>query len=515
MRLFDWLVPKQKTKTVIVHAGYDSLRRTPENTRHWSEVDYLSADSVLEPEQRETLRAQARYEVQENNAYGKGISQTFATDIIGTGPRLQLGLEDESLNLYLQREFSYWANSIDLSSKLITLILSRMVDGESIARIISNPSSDYPVKLDLQLFEADHLTAPHKKDRLTPDYVDGVYLDGFGNAYQYDLLDEHPGNSIIFNDMEYTTYSKRDIIHLFRSDRPGQHRGVTEFAAALPLFAFLRRFTLATIAAAETAASVSQVISTDAPLPEDIPESLQEEVYSQQYERLLEDSIRIDRNSATVLPNQWKLQQFAAEHPTTTFKMFKREILAEIGRCLGMPAIVATFDASDSNYASGRMDSLPYRKKVHCEQVALNRKVMDRLLSEWLIESALLGTIPSTFANQILSIRNQFGINAVSQRIVHEWHWDGFSEANQKEGASAQRLELQNGTTHRAREYALKGLDVDIEDARAAASFGMTVDEYRQMCVTSIFTNGNMVNDGQEPSSTPAPSSESEDSSGS
>jgi len=509
VKLFGWLKPKTVTKTVVVNAGYDSLRRTPENTRHWSEVDYLSADSSLEPEQRDTLRAQARYEIQENNAYGKGISQTFASDIVGTGPRLQLGLGEESLNTFIQREFGYWCQSTGLTSKLNMLILSRMIDGESIARIIQNPSSAYPLRLDLQLFEADHLTAPHSVERIGPNYVDGVHLDGFSNPYAYDLLDEHPGNSVLTNDMEHTTYKSRDIIHLFRSDRPGQHRGVSEFAPALPLFAFLRRFTLATIAAAETAASVAQVISTDAPLPEELDADLQEQVYAQQYEKLLEDSIRIDRNTATVLPNQWKLQQFAAEHPTTTFKMFKREILGEIARCVGMPAIIATFDASDSNFASGRMDSLPYRKRIKSEQVSLSRSVMDRLLSEWMVEAALMGMLDQwpELVGQINRIRENFGTEAVGQRLVHEWHWDGFQEGNQKEAANAQRLMLQNGTTHRAREYASQGLDVDHEDERAATSFGMTVEEYRKLCATSIFTNGNLVGNGLEES---APSSETE-----
>ena len=38
------------------------------------------------------------------------------------------------------------------------------------------------------------------------------------------------------------------------SDRPGQARGIPDITPALPLFAQLRRFTLAVLAAAETAA---------------------------------------------------------------------------------------------------------------------------------------------------------------------------------------------------------------------------------------------------------------------
>jgi len=55
------------------------------------------------------------------------------------------------------------------------------------------------------------------------------------------------------------------VVHWFRSDRPGQHRGIPEITPALPLFAQLRRYTLAVIAAAETAADFAAVLFTDAP----------------------------------------------------------------------------------------------------------------------------------------------------------------------------------------------------------------------------------------------------------
>ncbi len=43
--------------------------------------------------------------------------------------------------------------------------------------------------------------------------------------------------------------SADDVIHIFQSDRPEQLRGVPVTTPALPLFALLRRFTLATVSA--------------------------------------------------------------------------------------------------------------------------------------------------------------------------------------------------------------------------------------------------------------------------
>ena len=49
------------------------------------------------------------------------------------------------------------------------------------------------------------------------------------------------------------------VIHWFRADRPGQHRGVPEITPALPLFAQLRRYTLAVLGAAGLVAMCTAV----------------------------------------------------------------------------------------------------------------------------------------------------------------------------------------------------------------------------------------------------------------
>ena len=72
------------------------------------------------------------------------------------------------------------------------------------------------------------------------------------------MLKRHPGDSGVFrtpvDDLAaYDTFAASSVVHYFRVDRPGQLRGIPDITPALPLFAQLRRYTLATIAAAETA----------------------------------------------------------------------------------------------------------------------------------------------------------------------------------------------------------------------------------------------------------------------
>jgi capsid protein len=444
----------------------------------------------------------------ENNSYGRGLVETVVTDTIGTGPRLQVAQFQQSINQQIEEAWQRWSCAVAFTDKLCTIRTAKLVDGEHVIRFISNLNLDDPVMLDLQLIEADQLRSPAFELQVSETYVDGVHLDRFGIPYAYDILKHHPGASYWTSaDMwAYDTYAYEQIIHGFKQIRPGQHRGVPEFAPALPLFAFLRRFTLATVSAAETAASVSQVVETDAP----IPEELESEYAAASFEKYL-DSIPIDRNSATVLPNMWKLKQFAAEHPTTTYKMFKRELISEIARCLCVPANVATADSGESNFSSAKFDWLGYERTIKKEQRYLGRTVADRVFAEWLVEAALVGAIPARAANWVLREVDNWGKRGLANRLKHDWYWDGMRDADAKDAADAQRVNLQNGTTHRARIYREQGLDIEVEDDIAAATFGMTKEEYREVVVSSIFTNGNLLLQEQQQEETPSESEEGDD----
>ena len=487
--------PAQKQEIVdmirsTINASYDTVHKTRENERHWQYADFRAADASLDPYVRESLRSQSRYELQENNSYGRGFVETIVTDTIGSGPRLQITEFDQKTNQEVEASWHRWCKATDFDDDLITDRTARLVDGESVIRFINNLSIDDPVQMDIQLIECDQLRSPKYMNQIDQFYVDGVHLDRFGNPFAYDILQHHPGqNYWTAADMwAYDMYPLDQIIHSFRRNRPGQHRGVPEFAPALPLFAFLRRFTLATVSAAETAASVSQVVETDAPIPED----LEEEYTIATFEKYL-DTIPIDRNSATVLPNMWKLKQFAAEHPTTTYQMFKRELIAEIGRCLCLPVNVGALDSGSSNFSSAKFDWLGYERKIKLDQTRIARRTLDRVFCEWIIEASLIGSIPRRAANKVLSLWNASGKRGLVGQIQHEWYWDGLRDADQNDAANAQKTRLQNGSTHRAREYAVQGLDIEVEDRKAAEGFGVSVEQYREWVMASIFTNGNLL----------------------
>jgi len=353
-----------------VRGRFDSAATTEDNRRHWANADALSADAAANSEVRRTLRSRARYEVA-NNSYARGIVLTLANDTIGTGPRLQMLLEADAFNREIERAFDLWATEISLAEKLRTMRMARCQDGEAFAILVSNPGLVHAVKLDLRLVEADQVTSP---TYALPDdsEVDGIRLDEYGNPSAYTVLRDHPGDTTwrFFNDFVMVPASH--MIHLFRQERPGQHRGIPEITPALPLFAQLRRFTLAVLAAAEAAADFAGILYTDAPANGE----------AESVEPM--DLIELERNMLLTMPGGWKMSQIEPMQPATTYAEFKKEILNEIARCLNMPFNVATGNSSGYNYASGRLDHQTYFKSIRVDQAFIADKVLDRILAAWL-----------------------------------------------------------------------------------------------------------------------------------
>jgi len=424
-----------------VRGRFDSAATTEDNRRHWANADHLSADAAANPEVRRTLRNRARYEVA-NNSYARGIVLTLANDTIGTGPRLQMLTGSDEANDEIEHEFDRWAHEISLAEKLRTMRMARAADGEAFAILVNNPVLDHPVKLDLRLIEADQVTSPDAH-LLDSREVDGIVLDGFGNPVAYHVLKNHPGNSAWgFND-EYRTVPASHVIHVFRQDRPGQHRGIPEITPALPLFAQLRRFTLAVLGAAEAAADFAGILYTDAPANGE----------AEQVEPM--DLVELERNMLLTMPGGWKMSQVEPMQPATTYAEFKKEILNEIARCLNMPYNVAAGNSSGYNYASGRLDHQTYYKSIRVDQAFMAERVLDRVLAAWLWEYALEAGGQFVFDSA----------GPLGGRVLpdHQWFWDGMEHVDPAKEASAQAQRLANHTTTLACEYARQGKDWETE----------------------------------------------------
>ena len=427
-------VQQRGSLPAIVRARYDAAQTTAENARHWAMADALSADSAASPDVRRNLRQRSRYEVA-NNSYAKGIVLTIANDCIGTGPRLQLLSDDAETNRRVETAFAVWCEAVSLAEKLRTMRMAKSTDGESFVVLTANPFIASPVKLDVRLVEADRVASPVMALLPAISDIDGITLDAWGNPSTYKILRQHPGDLAAWK-TQYDLVPADAVVHWFRTDRPGQHRGIPEITPALPLFAQLRRYTLAVIAAAETAADFAAVLFTDAPANGE----------AQALEPM--DVVDLEKRMATVLPDGWRLGQIEAQQPATGYAEFKREILNEIARCLNLPYNIAACNSSGYNYASGRLDHQTYYKSIRVEQAHLAEVVLDRIFAAWVGEAML--------TSELSALR---GLS----HVPHQWFFDGTEHVDPAKEANAQATRLASNTTTLAAEYARQGKDWEVE----------------------------------------------------
>lgn len=416
--------PSAPKRAVV--AKFDSAQTTTDNKNHWANADLLSADAAASPSVRQALRSRARYEVA-NNSYARGIVLTLANDTIGTGPRLQMATGEPASDRLIEQEFGAWMDEIRLPEILRTMRMARAQDGEAFALLSSNPLLHHPVKLNIWPVEADQIATPDLS-YLKSDEVDGIIYDWNGNPVIYHMLRVHPGSGA-YNPLSYKQIPARYMIHWYRVDRPGQSRGLPDILPALPLFAQLRRYTLAVIAAAESAADLAFIMHTNAPAGGEAAEVTPMA------------EIEFQPRMGIFVPEGWQPSQLKAEQPATTYCDFKKEIINEIARCLNMPYNVAAGNSSDYNYASGRLDHQTYYKSIAVDQRQCEAVVLDRILSAWLEEAGMV-----------------YGLETIGTP-THQWFWDGHEHVDPAKEATAQAQRLQSNTTTLAAEYARQGLD--------------------------------------------------------
>ena len=442
----------------------------------WWKADYLSADADASPDTRRILRMRSRYEYQ-NNSYARGVIQCLANDTIGNGPRLRYASTDDRLNSRIERDFTAWAESVCLGEKLRAVRIARARDGEAFVLLAQNPTLRTNVKLDLSLIDADRVAgdmgvSPSAETggsrscatadtRIYPVTVDGIAYDPYGNPVSYRVLVSHPCDGNLAEERAMLIPAA-NMIHVFRADRAEQHRGVPELAAALPLFAKLRRYTNAVVASAEKAAEYGGILYTDHPKDDTCAE----------IEPM--DAVTLDINQLTTMPEGWKMDELYVKAPIATYADFKKEMLSEIGAAMGIPYAIVAGTSAGYTYASAKLDHQTYFRVLRNERGFVEDLILNRLFELWLREWSLAN--PDAEAGGRLSPAAAAGgarscaTDVEGATVPHSpfpvplistwnssWLWPMFDNIDMLTAARVQSIAIKNKTTTLATEYARQG----------------------------------------------------------
>lgn len=441
---------RSKLRTALSTMGmlkafsYEASEPGGVNEFHWGAAGSISARQANAPSVRETLRNRARYETA-NSSLARGVVSTYASDLIGDGPRLQVSsTKNKHISRQdaqdLERIWCDWADAVDLWGTVLLGVECKVTDGEIFKALVTNENIKHPVKLDVKLIEAERVANPYSAD-IDINEVDGIKFDASGNPVKYRVLKHHPDDRSIAqlsDENDHDWIDAESIIHYFTPRRAGQVRGVPDLTPALNDFAQLRRYEIATLTAAENAANNASVIHTDNPPDPD----------DEDYESPLPMTEHwFSPGTTTVLPDGYKLSIPKPEHPTTTFPEFRRQIANSIGRSLSMPINIVLCDSSKHNFASGKLDYTIYYHKLMVDRRELRVRELDRIFRAWLQEAQLVeGLLPQSLRRRVPELR-------------FAWMWPARLHADPAKEGAGLRHRLETGVSNLIIECANYGYD--------------------------------------------------------
>jgi capsid protein len=465
----------------VIQGSYDLAQTNDDNRRHWAAADNYDADSANSITVRRTTVKRSRYETN-NNGYTKGISLTHANYTVGRGPKLRMQTASPGMNAMVQAKWAQWCNRVQLARKLRTAIKAKVVDGE--AFLVAKTSHVGPGEVGLQIvgIECEQVTSTDLM-MFQSGRIDGIWFDEFGTPTDYDVLPRHPGGySWLPGTMMMAVKTPaKYVFHLFREDRPGQHRAIPELSSTLGTGAQSRRWREATLQAAENLADFSLFVKTEVD-PDTGPGRL-----------LPFDTLELQKGTLTALPSGGDISQPKVEQPGATYEGFLRTQVGEQARPLSMSYSLAACDSSNANFASAKLDQHPYFGEVDTDQADIEELVLDPLFALWFAEAVY--TYGWTFD--------------ALPAPPHTWDWPALPIVSEVDTANSRKTNIATGVSNVPRIVAEDGYDAEEELAKEAEYYGVTVDEMRAKHFEANFqvlgSPPAVGSDGAKQDSVPAP----------
>ena len=362
--------------------GY-GLKRKENRTRlamvnqyRGAEISRLRADWVLGQSETtpstyelSTLRARSR-DLNRNDPVASGATDTMGINIIGQGLRPQSRLRHEVVGISRERAVDLqkkaeliwreWCVNADSANRLdfdeIQFLAVRKIveDGEVLALPVIVNDDWRNLKRAIELVEADRLTPP-LSSKITPKNTTGVETGNRGEPKYYHI--RKAGSSTDFVKIAARDGNGRPkVLHIFRSNRAGQLRGVPFFAPVLTYFKDLADYLEAEVVAARVAACLAVFVTANDPANMGYGAATSTETDTghriQELQPGMIDYLKIGEAINVVDPKR----------PGESFAPFVESILRLIGTSLNLPYELLVKDFSKTNYSSARAALLEGRR---------------------------------------------------------------------------------------------------------------------------------------------------------
>ncbi len=419
-----------ETGTEMLRA-YDAAELT-RITSDWS-VSYSSSNEELR-RALPVLRAAARHHERNSDLFRRWLT-LMESNVVHSGfelqptPRWPSGKLDELPAKAISDAWWAWAGQpVTLDGRLTFPDVERLVlrtlarDGEVLVRFHIRGG-----QLRLEVLESDHM--PVEIHRAYGDAVLGVQLDADRRPVGYWLEPYHPGDSLLPSgtaSLRAELVPAERVLHIFRSERPGQVRGVPWGSAVFDKLLMLQGYQIAELAAARMDAARPAAVETAA------------DALGAQYRgdsgTEAHPEVNLEPGGITVLPQGATMNWSPGNHPSGTFAPFVSEIKRDIAAGLQVSYHALNSDLSGANYSSlkhGRADEVRAYRGV---QDLLAYRFHSPVYRAWL-ELYLLDT------------RNPFPMSKFDKFAAHEWRKPAFEPVDDVKEAEAADALLALGLT--------------------------------------------------------------------
>jgi capsid protein len=378
---------------------------------------------------------------------------TLAKDVVGyTAPKLQVLTDNAEFNLFVEQEWRKWSRdkTVNLTAKLKLLDATKRIEGEGFQFLKTDEETKLRTNysLNIEVIGSSRITDPRAYEGLIDNKANSYNDDGVivnrstGRPIFYHIMPaSYNANAFSLIESNGMIVNSKYVQQWFSPTRTGQYRGVCEIQAALTLFANIRRYSLATLLAAEIAANFAGVMKTTAPAGESPPVVKE---YSE---------VPLVRGMLISLPDGWEAQQFEPKQPVANYDIFVNTQLREVGRLLDVPRGVMIGDSSAYNYSSARLDYQNYDDRVGYEREQIVIICLDPTFDEWFAEFMLVNR-DNIFVQAYRLLNNG---EIISPK--HSWQFTKRPSIDPQKDAEASKQRMKNLTSNLAMECALNGDD--------------------------------------------------------
>lgn len=341
----------------------------------------------------EALRARARH-LSANNAHAHAAHRELAANIVGTGITPHVRLDccvlrapgEQLIDDYFDTsdcDVAGRSNLYGLQQQAVkTMVESGSVILRRVKRRPVNRAGVRQLPIQLQVLEPDYIDLAKNGKNGNNTIVQGVEYDRSGRVVAYWLHDHHPGDTTwMSRSWESRRHNADDIIHMYRTDRPGQVHGVPWGAPVIIRLRDWDEYSDAQlyrqkIAACFTAFVIpgdqfglgihgQQAASDETDLPERLEPGMIEPLAG------------------------GKDVKFASPPVVEGFNDYSMVTLHEIAAGYGVPYSILTGDLRQVNFSSGRMGDRAFSRNVQQWQQHIVIPQMCDKIWRWTMEAAL------------------------------------------------------------------------------------------------------------------------------